>query len=203
MPFEFKQASCVAVGTFNIYIFRPDWVGEFEDCPEKSEVSFDADFSQPGFKLASDQFGSEWIVRPDRLLLQPRTSENNSGRTLAAVIRKLPFTPLRAVGSNVSFESDVSELRGLSVSALEPISAPDPYEVSQRTWHMAARKGDEVFNLQLSVQDEKALLSANVHTDVKGKAAGFAAEAAERFLEHRRESVALFESILGAKISHE
>ena len=52
VAFKFQEASCVVVGTFNIYIIRPDWLGKLGLIPEGAIGKIERPLDQPGMRLS-------------------------------------------------------------------------------------------------------------------------------------------------------
>lgn len=50
MALKFEKASCVVVGTFNIYILRPQWLAKHEIIETGTEVGIETNLTQPGFR---------------------------------------------------------------------------------------------------------------------------------------------------------
>lgn len=204
MAFQFKSASCVAIGTFNIYIIQPPWLAHIGMLPDGAEVDIETNLSRPGFRLSSPSLGANWLVYPNRFAIETTAATCNCGETMAKVLEALPWTPLVAIGSNVLYEADSSELDALpDIGSYPSADVPGDYVLRQRSWHMGVRRDEHVFNLQLSVQEAAVKISSNVHTDLKNRDSKFAQQVAQRFFEHRAESVALIQRLFGARIEHD
>ena len=198
--FEFTHSSCVVVGTFNIYIIQPQWLVEVGIIPEGESVKMQADFRNPGFRFRELNSPLEWSVRPDRIQIQSRESGSDCGEPLSKVLSHLHWTPIIAVGSNLTFKAPVDDLdRLLYLFGTGPDPTLDDYSITQKTWHRALKREAAVFNLQLSAQEEYIELNLNAHTEVKNERSirssnELARETCESFFEQRMESVSLANS---------
>lgn len=65
MDFTFKHSSCVAVGTFNIYIVQPKLLAEMGVFETEQPVLVSGDLTRPGIRFEVNN--ALWTVRPDRL----------------------------------------------------------------------------------------------------------------------------------------
>jgi hypothetical protein len=202
---RFKKATAVAVGTFNIYVIQPKWLAEVGIWPDGTQVQMLSDLNRPGFRYKTE-FPTQWEVRPDRLILHTEEVGDDCGATLANVLEKLPWTPLFGVGVNLEFHGDLPELSNLAAScALPRCDAPEGYEIKQSTAHIAAKRGDHVFNLQLSAH-ESAELSINVHTELKDKGkqenvVKVAQEACRKYFVLRGEAIELAKRIFALELT--
>ena len=65
MSFRFTSASCVAVGTFNIYIIQPQWLAQMGVWLKGEKFNLQTDLSRPGFKFhrsENDPFDYEGVT---------------------------------------------------------------------------------------------------------------------------------------------
>ena len=139
-----RDATCTALGTFNIYIFQPDWIatrvveaaGRSDVEGATREVQATAkllvDLGRPGLRLKAPDWSPDWTVRPDRLILAdptpggggttPATPTDDDaphdrspgvvpdcGTVMAGVLRKLPETPVTAVGNTFRFAGPLAD----------------------------------------------------------------------------------------------
>ena len=132
MAFTLREATCTAVGSFNIYIFRPDWIAGLFPGGDASEVEqrplpqhdLSVDLTQPGLRLRFPGWRTEWTVRPDRLIVAtiPRDASAGEreeqaaandpadcGSAVATVLETLRETPLREVGNTFRFVAPADE----------------------------------------------------------------------------------------------
>lgn len=203
MPFQFREASCVIVGTFNIYIIRPDWLGAVGLLRDDSEVRIESQLTQPGFRLRSSGLDTVWIVDPNRIILQSDNWDVNCGVTADRLIESLPWTPLTALGCNFMFRGNADAIRDWDQKTEFPPQNFDGATVKQRSWHMAVQRDDQVFNLQMSEVDEGVEIRANVHTELRNNDVEFARNAARGFADLRAASVDYIQQLFNTEIQYE
>lgn len=202
MGFEFHEASCVIVGTFNIYIIRPDWLARIGLLPDASAVQYETQLTQPGFRLSSDQLGSRWTVLPNRLVLDTKNPTEDCGATADLILDRLPETPLTAIGFNVVLRGDPASIGGWDDKTTFPSSVvpSEGYECKQRSWHLGVGEGDHTINLQLSELQDYVELRANIHFDLKDRRSEFARQTARDFFAHRQKCISLLRDLFQARI---
>lgn len=212
VSFQFKTASAVAAGTFNIYIVQPRWLREVKILEGSERIKMQADYNRPGFRFKREESRIRWEVRPDRIVLDTDSPDVDCGHPLERVIEVLKWTPLMGIGTNVDFEADISILETLRYRPHE-CTTPDGFRVRQKTWHVGLEQGAQLFNFQVSVEGgptgddpEKVSLSINVHTEItkdKSHEVGneIGREACRNFLAHRRKAVQLVSDLLNTEIA--
>lgn len=188
-------------GTFNIYIIRPDWLGKVGLLPEASEVRFESQMNQPGFRLKSPGLGSTWLVSPNKLVLQTDKTEENCGHTVDRILEILPWTPLMALGCNFAFRGQSTDIQDWDVKSAFP-SVANGFRLKQRSWHIGIQEDDQLFNLQLSEVEDHLEIRANVHTELNERDIDFARETARQFMQLRAKSVSLIETIFQARFEN-
>jgi hypothetical protein len=202
--FEFSNTSCVVVGTFNIYIVQPHWLSEVEIIPSKTKVAIQADMRSPGFKFKlPDNVDLSWNIRPDRLSTQSERLDVDCGKPIAQVLKKLPWTPVTAVGCNAAFIASLDHYDKIS-HLFSSDSLADEYKLAQKTWHRGIRRNHLTLNIQLSVTDDSIELSLNAHTEAKkGCTIRTANEVAQgactSFIAQRDEAIQLARSLLNVE----
>jgi hypothetical protein len=203
VSFRFKKASCIAVGTFNIYIFQPPWIDRIVPAPAGSEMTVESDLSRPGLKITSPAWPVTWEVRPDRLVLETTSEEADCGSIMDRVCETLPWTPLLAIGSNFAFEATLDELPTLG-RPLEfpPATAPEECEFFRRAWNVAVKHADNVCTLQLMIHPDGVQLGANFQRELQNQGIEAVRRAAQSFAADRAEAGRLFEYYFGAVIEH-
>lgn len=209
MTFHLQKASCVVVGTFNMYILHPQWLVKREIINKDSEVGIETNLARPGFRFHFPESKSLWIVGPDRIAIESKKGDVDCGRMVARVLEALPETPLFALGSNVVYEAELEELKALpkELQGL-PCRVPEDLgaRIAQRTFHVGVRQDEtEIANIQLAIKAEKLELACNFHTKLEGRADAneVAVTAARRFFEHRRRSTDLAAQLLEVAIHHD
>lgn len=208
VPLRFRKSTAVAIGTFNIYVIQPRWLVEVGLLQKTDKVLMEADLTRPGFKFTQVGRARGWEVRPDRLVIESEQPDEDCGSALADILDKLPWTPLTAVGTNVTFAGDLSDLdRMAGACAFPPCEPPEGHKVVQRTLHIGIQVGDNIFNLQVNRNGE-AEVSINAHTELKNKGSqadtNRAAQAeCRKFFAHRTQGVALATNLFKLDLSHE
>ncbi len=192
MALQFKKASCVAVGAFNIYIVQPQWLATKELIPRGMEVIIESKMDEPGFRFYSAELKHRWIVTPTRIAIETDDAAENCGELVAKLLRCLPETPLVAVGNNVHYQAAGADADSLPELPPYPLSEPLPGdELRQRTFHVAVDRDRCVHNLQLSVGPPGIELLINAHCPVGDGGTDFAQAHAARFNEHHQIGVLL------------
>ena len=106
--FRFDSANIVAVGTFNIHIFTPQWLTKCELIsgePANTEFAL----SRPGIRFQLRKDGPQLTVEPHRIVISTHEPTVDCGKVLGIILRRLPETPLVAVGTNVVYSTTVDE----------------------------------------------------------------------------------------------
>jgi hypothetical protein len=205
---RFQKASCVVVGTFNMYILHPQWLAKHGIIDRDTEVELQANFTQPGMRIVFPGHRVVWNVTPNRLVVDSQDREFNCGSRIANTLAVLPETPLFAIGNNFRYQADLSEMTHLSAAIRDcpRIDAPvSSQHVVQRTFHVAVEQPDhETVNLQIALKEQQIELACNVHRDVgKDQAPHKAAvTSARRFLDHRAACESLAHHFFGTSIDH-
>jgi len=208
VAFRFQKASCVVVGTFNMYILHPQWLARHEIIESGTEVPIDTNLTQPGFRLRFPKDKAIWNVAPNRLAIESQDPQTDCGQIVAKILRVLPETPLFALGNNVHYQAERSELESLSdtIRAFPRAKSPaQEQSIVQRTFHVGVKRTEhETINLQISLKDDSIELACNVHSELanREKANEAAVSAAERFFEDRAEAKSLAQHFYGTSIDH-
>jgi hypothetical protein len=206
VAFQFEKASCVVVGTFNMYILHPQWLLKNNILENPADTGFEINLARPGFRF---RFESLTIsVSPDRLAIETQDPAADCGKTIAAILEKLPHTPLFALGNNAQYRADTAEAAELSqpIRDWPRIESPMPASaVVQRTFHVGIKRAErENVNLQIAIKENSLELISNVHVDLTGSELPSvpAVAAANRFFEDRQESKILAQHFFGTTIDH-
>jgi hypothetical protein len=208
VAFRFQKASCVVVGTFNMYILHPQWLAKHEIIERGMEVAVETNLAQPGFRFQFPKFKAVWSVAPNRVVIETQDPHTDCGTFVAKVLVTLPHTPLFALGNNAVYRADLSELDALAPAMRDfprPKSPNEGETVAQNTFHVAVKRAEhEVTNLQIALTEEWIELSCNVHTKLEEQAdaAAAAMAAAKRFFEDRTYSKTLAQHLFGTSIDH-
>ena len=199
MAFEFQEASTVIAGTFNIYIISPGWLGAIGELTEQTQVHFQSQLEQPGFRISSPALRTSWAVFPDRVVLQTNDPDVDCGEVAFKVLDYLPWTPLKGLGTNVLFTGEQDSFEGWDEKTAFPSRQDDTV---QRVWHIARKRGDQVFNLQVTdaVTTGRVEIRANIHTELSQKTIDDAKDASRNFRNHINEAVGMLRQDFGATI---
>ena len=184
VPFQFSKASCVAVGSFNIYIIQPAWLTRVGIFPPDTPIVIEANMARPGFRLSSPARPTVWFVAPGKLAIESEQRGADCGRDMAAVLNQLPETPVYGLGNNIFFRASRSEVE--SIPALDGcadlVVEPENYRKTKHAFATTLEHEGRSFSLQLTVGTEFVELTGNAHLQLKNdETARAAAETAERF----------------------
>jgi hypothetical protein len=203
VAFRFKSSVCVAVGTFNIYIVQPAWLAGRGIIPKATPIAMEAKLDEPGFRFSSTKMRSKWTVTPTRIDVSSDNPDEDCGAPVSKVLHFLQWTPIKAVGNNATYEAPLSELESLrDLLGVYP-ACPEGFTPRQRSFHVGLGRGDQVFNVQLSVTDKGVELATNTHTDTTNRDNELAQFAAQNFLQHRQIAEQLACDFFGVEIDHE
>ena len=208
MAFRFQKASCVVVGTFNMYILHPEWLARHNIIERGMEVGIETNLAQPGFRFQFPKFKAVWSVAPNRVVIETRDAQMDCGTVVGKVLDALPHTPLFGLGNNAVYEADLSEVDALAPAICDfprPKSPNEGETVAQNTFHVAVKRAEhEVTNLQIALTENTIELSCNVHTKLENpaEASAVAIAAAKRFFEDRTYSKTLAQHFFGTSIDH-
>lgn len=206
MAFQFREASCVVVGTFNIYVFQPDFFVQSQIIEEGGKAKLLADFSQPGFKISFEGSQVRWIIRPDRIMAESNEVESDCGAPVANILKALPWTPISAIGLNFEFSTSHDDFQTMAGRSLLPATEL-PVKLNQQTAHLGIEDESHLFNLTLAKTPDRMIFGANVHTQLKSDGttrlgiSAIAEDTARRFSELRQKSIELARDLLGVEIA--
>lgn len=203
MALHLKESTCVARGTFNIYIFQPPWIAEtVMQLPEGAEGHFRADFSQPGLQARFESIGVTCTIRPDSVIVTSDSPDTDCGKPVVRILQELPRTPLRAVGNNFTFEStrDETEVRDDLTKAfwLEQFSTRD---LTHASIGGAIERGGATINMSLTRTKDKVNFGANVHRTATDSDS--AIKAAEAFKEDRAAVMEMAAELFGIEVKND
>lgn len=203
MQFKFRKSSCVAVGTFNIYVVQPKLLAEMGVFVSSQPVMVSGDLTQPGIRF--QVAGAKWVVRPDRLSVESGSPDVDCGELVRKTLAALCWTPIMAVGVNAVFAS-----AGESEAELpETLRLPEHSEATVRTVHLCIPHGTSKINFVLTREADELVLSLNCHADFGGRRGvqkqlnESVRAVCESFLEQRRVSVDIAKKITNAEFVYE
>ncbi len=207
MAFLFKKASCVVVGTFNIYILNPQWLAKHGLIEKGMGVLMETNLAQPGFRFQLSDQHVTWNIAPHQIAVETDDAEVDCGAKIGGVLGALPETPLFALGNNVVYRADLAELESLpqpirEFPFVESSNAAD--KVVQRTFHFGVKHDQHrTTNLQVSIREDEVELLCNVHTELRDRDTRTCAiPAAKKFFEDRASAKALAQHFFGTGIEY-
>lgn len=207
MKFRFKQTSCVAVGTFNIYVVQPKLLSEMGVIKVEAgkNIAVVGDLSQPGIRFEFDR--TKWSIRPERLAIETQSPNVDCGSYMQRVLQALRWTPVMAIGVNTEF-----------VATLESAQIPDIFRLPQvdkaesQTCHVGVPfNGETKLNIQLTKNADRLNLILNLHTDFASRQKSESQQSLNESvldlcadaLKMREESVEIAKAILGGEFNYE
>ncbi len=229
MAFSLREATCTAVGSFNIYIFRPDWIagqlGRNTTPAGLPPHEVLVDLTQPGVRVRFPRERFEWTVRPDRLIvgtIHPGEDSGDDpgedgsptppdcGTAVARVLDELPVTPLRGAGNTFRFTAPLADAVRLELAGEALLSGwPNPPDEStvRSSGFGCVLDGPGGSRVSLSLtrlepRDDdpgKLLAVVNVHGD--DCRAEACAGHARRFLNDYEDAITLLRTHLNAEVA--
>lgn len=204
MPFELKKASCVAVGTFNIYIVQPDWLTKVGIFPEKTEFLIENNLDRPGFRITSPEIRNTWVVYPGKLAIESNVAGEDCGNPMAQVLEKLHWTPVFGLGNNITFEAKRDEIEEMAI--LKTLSSAhsdfEGYNHQARDFGTTLVRGGKVFNLGITSTENRVRLHGNAHRQIKPDGSGTesAVKEAKAFSSDVQTLTKLMSEVFGVKL---
>lgn len=208
MTFKFKKASCVVVGSFNIYIIHPKWLVKHKIIENEVEVAIQFNLEQAGFSYHIPKHKVTWNVAPDKIVVESEDPDVDCGDFLSKVLDKLPETPLFAIGNNVIYEAEKDELSLLAQPIRDFINTVSPIgseTLVQQSFHVALeREKYKITNIQLSIKNDRFVLMCNVHTELRDRSDAWEAAvlATKQLIEDRNSVKPLVHHYFGMTIEH-
>ena len=144
--FTFIKSSCVALGSFNIYVIQPQVLTSMGVLEVDAPLAVAGDLTAPGIRFQTSE--ATWTVRPDRLAVETTSPTIDCGHLVRLVLENLLWTPVMAVGLNYTYSS----ARGTGPCGI--LLPPDVQGASQCTAHVSIERGEATVNVQLSRQEE-------------------------------------------------
>jgi hypothetical protein len=124
---------------------------------------------------------------------------------MAAVLKKLLYTPVSALGNNVVYQAprDQVEFFPALEACADLAVVPDGFKKAKHSFATSLERDGRTFNLQVEVGSEKVEVSGNVHVQLpEGGTTERAAAFAERFDDDLGTLTKLFDEVLGVRIDH-
>jgi len=201
-----EDRQTVVRGRFNPHIINPEWL--------KSEGIWQADQVQmhlgaifEGLNFGTADMKTEWAVENRGLAI--KSDNEDCGDLAAQVVKKLPHTPVTAVGNNFAYTVSPDETSGEipKFGALIRQSFSPDLAFDELTWSGALPLTRGTGRISVGVTlppDGDLIVRFNFHRDIKKTSGGSAvanstAEAARSFKEDELESRQLVEIILNKR----
>jgi hypothetical protein len=202
VAFQFKRASCVAVGTFNMYIIQPRWLAKVGIIPQGIEVAIETKLDEPGFRFWSPKLPVRWFVTPSRVQVETLHADADCGEAVAKVFEALPQTPLIALGNNAIYQAPLGDLEALPILSSLRREGPEGFKAVQTSLHYGMRREDTTFNAQLAITEKELELAVNAHTKLREMNPEDAAKVARRFFEDRRTAEQLIAHLFQVRVTY-
>ena len=208
MPFRFDSANAVAVGTFNMYIVQPSWLAELGIIPKGIPVTISVKGDEPGLRFDSPKLPTIWVISPTRIEVSTKDYREDCGERLARVLHSLPWTPLKAVGTNAFFKAATNDpdvkVAGSCFDSFNP-QCPEEYMIEQRGIAFGVKHEEHHLNMQLTILTDRVDLDANAHTEIdRTGVAGseLAQRAMRKFFDHRKKLEILIEQVFKVQVNY-
>ncbi len=196
MALKLEECNTLVRGNFNPYIVTPEWLAQQELWqPKKPEIMLAALAS--GIQFRGDD--AEWAVDNDRLLISSETVD--CGDLAANVLRSLPHTPVRAVGTNFTFVGGKEEWGTSPVPRLGnrgPDDFPNGLCPEQVRWTATITDGQVRTEISVVFGEKDVAVRFNFHRPVSDATA--AALAAEQFVSDKRRAGELLKEFVDQEI---
>jgi hypothetical protein len=207
VAFLFKNASCVVVGTFNIYILHPQWLAKHGLVEKGTGVHMETNLAQPGFRFRLPKVHVIWNIAPQQIAVETDDPQVDCGAKISVVLDALPETPLFGLGNNIVYRADLADLGTLPepIRNFPCVESPDKNDkVVQRTFHFGVKHDEHrSTNLQVSIKDDEIELLCNVHTELRDRdTRTVAVAAANKFFEDRTAAKTLAQHFFGTGIEN-
>ena len=209
MAFRFEKASCVVIGTFNMYIIQPQWLAKQGVIEAKKQLAIETYLVRPGVRFHLEEHEASCLVSPERLTIDTRNPDTDCGMIVSKILEALPETPLFGIGNNAVFAADLAEKGQLkpAVRDFPMCECPKDIEgIEQRAFHIGARMPEQaVLNLQLSFLPNKIEMASNTHSqlDRVPDITSVAVKAARHFFSDRQEAMRLARRFFGVRSDHD
>lgn len=194
-----NESSIVVVGLWNRFIFTQEWV--FENLADKKEVRMEfpvSDLSLP-YRYSFDEI--TFIPGSDRIIVNPNNYTvpcfEKANDLAVRITRKLPETPCKAFGFNISYICDpespaLAELKIIPndkfTDRLSGITVERKFELDDKT----------VLNLTMSEVKDGLFVKFNYHHQLRNKLNPD--DLVNKFIEYKEKSEQIMSQVYGEKI---
>jgi hypothetical protein len=184
MAFSFIRQSCVALGTFNIYVIQPKWLVT-EGIIDRASVPLITDFNmtRPGLRFKTNE-KTTWTIEPHRIIVESTERAFDCGERVAEILHRLVHTPITAVGANANFRCKSSDAFD-DLTSFYGEGTPERRIIEKAKVASLAEGPAKKLNLSLRLDLAEArtvVLTLNVHSSIIGDEASVAESAARHFL---------------------
>jgi hypothetical protein len=207
VAYLFKKASCVVVGTFNIFILHPQWLAKQGLIEKGTGVFMETNLAEPGFRFRMAKDRVTWNIAPHKIAVETEDPTVDCGAKIASVLEKLPETPLFALGNNVVYRADLAEKGTLaeSIRDFPWIESPSTGDtVIQRTFHVGVKHDQHrSMSIQVSIKEDEIELVGNAHTELRDRdTLSEVIPAAQRFFADREDLETSLRHFFGTGIKY-
>jgi hypothetical protein len=194
-----NESSVVVVGSWNRFIFTQEWV--FENLADQKDVRME--FPVTDLSLPYRYSFNEMTLIPgsDRIIITPHvyseTCFKQANDLAVRIARKLPETPYKAFGFNISYmcNSDSSALSELKAVP----SGKFKYNLSRLTLERQFHIDDKVIlNLTMTEVNEGLFVKFNYHHQLRAKMC--ANDMVDKFSEYMEDSKQIMNNVYGETI---
>ncbi len=196
MAMKLEECNTLVRGNFNPYIVTPEWVAEQKLWqPKKAEVALAV--LARGLQFRGDDI--EWVVDNDRLLVSSVNAD--CGELAARVLRLLPHTPVRAVGTNFTFVGEKDDWGTSPVPMLGdrgPDAFPDDQRPEQVRWTGTISSKGVRTEITVVFGEDGVAVRFNFHRPVSDASA--AALASEEFTHDKKRATELLKQFVNQEI---
>lgn len=202
ITFRFDSTSCIAVGTFNMYVIQPGWLVDRGILPKISQMMLGTNLDEPGFHFSVPGEQTRWAVTPHRVEVSSKHEDDDCGKLVANVVRSLPWTPLKAVGCNFNYTATADEMRTLRPFLNFPTTPPHGYKAEEHQAMFSMRRDNRLYSVKLSILPDGGELLANAQEDINQRGGEQAAKMADSFFEHRERLEQIIRETLNVDLSY-
>ncbi|QDV40661.1 hypothetical protein Enr13x_04950 [Stieleria neptunia] len=202
--FRFEKTSVIAIGAFNARIIHPTWLVEIGamDAKESEMHRMEINVEEATLRLAPVSDATDTWTISTRLLAVESTQEDTTiWDAVGKVLKKLPWTPLTAVGTNFHFKSTDHPPSPHAPLIPSKLSVQG-YQTKVMGSMIGLTKADSesVRNVQTVMEGDSCSVVVNFHTDMKphrppGDQAKAIEEALGNFPDRKKEADKLIDQL--------
>ncbi|MCK4907391.1 MAG: hypothetical protein KAS64_07570 [Spirochaetes bacterium] len=166
-----ENPSIVLLGMWNLGILQPKWfIDEFPDIIKEKEIPFEVNIQINALRFTIDDGNIQINPMPDKLII--RKIDGNTAvldkiiNLTKGIVKKLPHTPITAIGHNIGYELEESEEFGI-----EGINQYQEYEDKYKEFYSEAVLLNN--NIKHSISFTDFTVNINYQIDRTKKNIGF------------------------------